>query len=225
MMPCPRRKPGSAGSSSPKPATDVSAPVSSSSSMISAVGGDDQVPRLLQRELRHALDVEQRRQLLGEAVDQVDLAIEVQHFGAERLALACRVATRCSSSVATAPRLAPARTPSRGCVLVRDREARRDGGLLARLAVQQAAVGVLDGHRRRRARPTIGDTQRARLRLAPDQLPERGSGHDVPTDRARRAPSAAARPGSNGLVMYRSAPTSWPRCRSNSWPLAVSSTM
>ena len=41
----------------------------------------------LQRELRDALDVEQRRQLLREAVDQVDLAVEVQHLGAERLAL------------------------------------------------------------------------------------------------------------------------------------------
>ena len=55
--------------------------------MIDAVGGDDQVPRFLQRELGDALEVEQRRQLLREAVDQVDLAIEVQHLGAERLAL------------------------------------------------------------------------------------------------------------------------------------------
>ena len=85
-MPRPRGSRRARGSSSPKPATVDSVP-SFVEQHDGAVGGDDRVPGFAQRELGHALDVEQRRQLLREAVDQIDLAIEVQHLGTERLAL------------------------------------------------------------------------------------------------------------------------------------------
>ena len=40
-----------------------------------------------ERQPGHALDVEQRGELLGEAVNQIDFAVEVQDLGAERVTL------------------------------------------------------------------------------------------------------------------------------------------
>jgi hypothetical protein len=52
-----------------------------------AVGGHDHVTRFLQREAGDAIQIEQRRELFRKAVDQVDLAIQIQDLCCERLLL------------------------------------------------------------------------------------------------------------------------------------------
>ena len=163
-----------------------------------AVGGDDEVTRLLQRELRDALDVEQRRQLLREAVDQIDLAIEVQHLGAERLLLDV-IATpgveqrRHGRRVALGPATQPSTLRRRASPGTRPR--RRQRG-----AVEHAPVGVLDGTRGRRAPRPRAVSSASRAGLAPRICRRRDAAHHGQRPSTSRAFSSRAS-GSNGLVM------------------------
>ena len=200
MMPSPRRKPLEPGISSPKPATAVSAPVASSSSITTPSVATIRCRASCRVSARDALQVEQRRQLLREAVDQVDLAIEVQHLGAERLALGLALRP---DAPAASPRRAAARRPSTHPRLAspcRDRERARRGDAGA-VAVQQPALGVLDRDRRaerRRQTPSPARARRAGARCI-CRSATAAIGHV--TCRARRAPSASSASGSNGLVM------------------------
>jgi hypothetical protein len=162
-----------------------------------AIGRDDQVTCLLQREVRHALDVEQRRQLLGEAVDQVDLAIEVQDLGAERLAFDL-LRDQMVEQRRDRPGARRSRHPPELLLGVRDREARARARVLS-LTVQQATGGILDAHRHAQC-VRQGGHQRAGALLPADDVTQRDAAHCIHRPRTSRAFCSSAS-GSNGLVM------------------------
>ena len=182
-------EPRSVGISSPKPATAVELAGRLVEQHDHAVGGYDQVPRFLQGQLRHAVEVQQRRQLLGEAVDQVDLAVEVQHLGPERLALdLLRDQVLEQRGNRARARLRPGDPAQAGFVVEHGEPGARR--VRRRVAVQEPARGVLDRDRRAERRGDGGD-QVPGVGLAPDDVAQGDTRHaTVP---ARPAPSAAGR--------------------------------
>ena len=159
-----------------------------------AVGGHDHVSCFLQRQPRDALDIEQRSQLLREAVNEIDLAIEMQHLGTERFALHF-FGDQVIEQTGDGPGLHGTRNPSETRLSEHHRKASR--AVARRHAMQQAAFSVLDGHVPTQ-RGGDGRHERLRLRLAPDDLSEVSSRHYSPSTSRAFCSSAS---GSKGLVM------------------------
>ena len=140
-----------------------------------AVGGDDHLSRLLQRELRDAFEVEECRQFLRKGVNEVDLAVQMQDLGAERLSL--RFARgEVPEQRRDRLRRVRSRDPAEAGLAVGHRKALRrvPGG---QLAVEQSSVRVHDRHRRTE-RGRDGRQQGARRRGPANQLPELRACHD-----------------------------------------------
>ena len=144
--------------------------------------------------LGHALDVEQRRQLLREAVDQVDFAIEVQDLGTERLALHFLRHQVLEQRRDGPRRLGSAHPPER-CPVVLHGVARRRGRP-RHLAGQEAAIGVFDGHASADRRGDGVDDCPGTAPAA-DQLAQADAAHRPSTSRAFISSAS----GSKGLVM------------------------
>ena len=194
MMPWPRTKRPTPDQACPKPAIGVRTPVASSSRAMAPSVACDELPGLFEGELGDAIEVEQRRQLLGEGVDEVDLPVEVQDLGAERLlfGLPGGEAFEQRGDGVGAGR---AGHPPDVLVQVRHRHARAAAG--GGVAVEQHALGVLDRDRRPERLGDLRD-EGPRVALAPDDLLE-DWWHAYRPSTSRAFCSSAS--GSNGLVM------------------------
>ena len=199
MMPTPRRNPLRRGSSSPNPATVWSAPVASSSSIRTPSVATIICRASLQRQPRDAVQIEQRRELLREAVDQIDFAIEVQHLGAERLLLGIPGHEMVAGAPPTGPRRArtagPSRAPGRRPVSSASVAAPSPEPRHGACCPSASSTATGDAERTRRSR-----SKGAGIPLTPQRAAGRARESSRQSPRTSRAFCSSAS-GSNGFVM------------------------